>query len=132
MSAATMAAMIQQQEEEKNITPGGGDWSQYEFKILRTLMLSDQFSDPVRMREVPAAEAVAGWELHEKLDDYRLRLRRRVSCRAKDALLTQDPYRSMIRDPRDVRRIRLMFAKVLGTALLVGIIGAVLMAVFSR
>ena len=118
--AATIAAMMQQEEE--NFTPSGGDWSQYEFKILRAILFSKQFSDPIRLQQVLAEEAVAGWELHEKLDELRLRLRRKVSCRAKDALLAQDPYRTFINDPPVRRRYWLTIGLIFAGCFLLSVI----------
>jgi hypothetical protein len=114
MVAATMQhtrnVLAQQAEEEKNFMHDGGDGKEYEYKILRTFAYSTHFSEPVRFQNVLAEEAVAGWELHEKLDDFRIRLRRLTSYRAKDALLTQDPYRTLLQDPSARRRLKVKMA----------------------
>ncbi|MCW3052773.1 MAG: hypothetical protein JWN14_1943 [Chthonomonadales bacterium] len=113
MTAATMqhsgTVLAQQAEEEKNVPEGGGDGREYEYKILRTAPYSRQFSDRVAFQRVLAEEAATGWELHEKLDNFRMRLRRLTSCRVKDALLTQDPYRTFVDDPPARRRMNLTF-----------------------
>jgi len=68
--------------------------SDWEFKIVR----SD--TNAFRRQDVFATllqeESLAGWELVEKLDDRRVRFKRRRDARRRDATLPQgvDPYRS--------------------------------------
>ena len=92
--AATSEAqrVLQQQEEEEMTAPDSGDSARYEYKILRSI--TGAFRDPTKLRQALEEEARAGWELLEKFDDSRLRLRRPVECRKQDDLLGQDPYRT--------------------------------------
>ncbi len=64
----------------------------YEYKILRSAWAT--FRHPARLRAALDQEAEAGWDLFEKLDNNRVRLRRPIACRAQDAELHQDPYRT--------------------------------------
>lgn len=64
------------------------DW---EFKIVRSI---SGFRKPQRLRAMLVMEALAGWELLEKLDDNRVRLRRKTSQRAADATRAVDAYRT--------------------------------------
>ena len=66
-----------------------GDW---EFKILRSNLAS--FAKPEVLKQVCEEEARAGWVLLEKFDNQRLRFKRPVSARARDAGLDFDPYRT--------------------------------------
>jgi len=67
----------------------GHDW---EYKILRSAGIG--FHKPERLREALAAEALAGWELVEKFDGNRIRLKRPTSRRQLDGKLEFDPYRT--------------------------------------
>ncbi|MBN2499399.1 MAG: hypothetical protein JXB38_01450 [Anaerolineales bacterium] len=68
-----------------------GNW---EFKIVRSA--SAAFRKPEVLQQVLAEEAMAGWELLEKLDDSRLRLKRPRDARKRDDRLPPgvDPYRT--------------------------------------
>jgi len=66
----------------------------WEFKILRSS--SGRFRNPERLADVLREEAAAGWELLEKFDDRRIRLKRPRSARENDRGLALDPYRSHI------------------------------------
>ncbi len=101
VTAATAAAhrrrqrMLEEQEEIEmtKYSPDelDGNW---EFKIVRSA--SAAFRRPDVMQQVLAEEAVAGWELLEKLDDSRLRLKRPRDARKRDDRLppSVDPYRT--------------------------------------
>jgi hypothetical protein len=67
------------------------DW---EFKIVRSS--TSQFGKRDEFRALVEEEAVAGWQLLEKLDDSRVRFKRPASARQKDELLPKgmDPYRT--------------------------------------
>jgi hypothetical protein len=66
----------------------------WKFKILRSA--SGASKRPDQLARVPAEESSAGWELLEKFDDGRLRLKRSASARDRDADLpsSYDPYRT--------------------------------------
>src|SRR5262245_5111584 len=63
----------------------------FEYKIIRSA--TGAFKNPEKFRAALEEEARAGWELLEKLDDSRARLKRPISYRQQDGELTQDPYR---------------------------------------
>ena len=86
---AANAARRRQEEEELLAAPERENSPEWEFKILR-----GGFGSLERLRAALRAEARAGWDLHEKIDNQRLRLRRRVSARVDDSSLDVDPYRS--------------------------------------
>src|SRR5262249_3999078 len=70
-----------------NTDPSGA----VEYKIIRSA--TGAFKDPAKFRAALEEEARAGWDLVEKLDDSRARLRRSVTWRQKDGELSQDSYR---------------------------------------
>jgi hypothetical protein len=82
-----------QQEEEEEVTPLSADSTTgFEYKIIRSSM--GAFKKPDKLKAMLEEEARAGWELFEKLDDCRVRLRRSVAARQRDGDLNQDPYRT--------------------------------------
>lgn len=66
----------------------------YEYKILRTAWTN--FRNPARLQATLEYESQSGWDLFEKLDDQRLRLRRPITCRDEDATRPFDAYRSWV------------------------------------
>ena len=90
---AQQAARRREEEQMTDYSPGDltGDW---EFKIVRSTRAG--FRKPERLREVLAEEAIAGWELVEKFDDSRIRLKRPTSRRQLDGKLEFDPYRTTV------------------------------------
>ncbi len=102
MSGAHIAAQAaaekrkREQEEEEHMTrynpeEVNGEW---EFKIVRST--TGQFKKPDLFQQMVADEAVAGWQLLEKLDDNRVRFKRPISARKRDEMLPEgyDPYRT--------------------------------------
>lgn len=91
---AVAAGTRHRQEEEEmtsmNTDPSGA----VEYKIIRSA--TGAFKNPTKFRAALDEEARAGWELVEKLDDSRVRLRRAVECRQGDTGLDQDPYRTQV------------------------------------
>ncbi len=67
------------------------DW---EFKIVRSS--STAFRKPEVFQNLLSEESIAGWEMVEKLDDQRVRFKRRREARRRDASLPPglDPYRT--------------------------------------
>ncbi len=95
-SAAAAAKMRQEQQEEEELTPYthkdlAEDW---EFKILRSV--TGKFRDAAWLQSVLDEEARAGWQLVEKFDNARVRLKRPASARARDATLGFDAYRTSV------------------------------------
>jgi hypothetical protein len=93
-AAAAAAEAERRRKEEEEMTKYTdadlqGDW---EFKIVRANTMA--FRKPDVFRQVCAEEARAGWTLVEKFDDSRLRFKRPISARARDAGLEFDPYRT--------------------------------------
>lgn len=103
MTAATSAATTasaaaaetrRQHEEEEELTPYfpeelDGDW---EFKILRSI--TGAFGKPEQLRRALEDEALSGWVLVEKFDDFRLRLKREVGVHDDERNPDIDPYRT--------------------------------------
>ena len=94
-AAAAAAKRARDYEEEEEVTPLNSDPSgATEYKIIRSATAA--FKNPAKFRAALEQEARAGWELVEKLDDARVRLRRSISWRQKDGELSQDPYRTKV------------------------------------
>lgn len=68
-----------------------GSW---EFKIMRSA--TSAFRKPEVLMRVLEVESLGGWELVEKFDDGRLRLKRPVAARRNDATLPKGykPYQT--------------------------------------
>ena len=100
-----------------------GDW---EFKIVRSS--SGAFRRPEIFQTLLQEESLAGWELVEKLDDRRVRFKRRKDARRRDAALPPgiDPYRSQY--GRDTTTAAVIIGVVI--ALVLGF-GVALFAAFS-
>jgi hypothetical protein len=93
-AAAEMARRRRQEEEEMTpYTPQDLNEG-WEFKILRSA--TKVFKRPEFLRQTLEEEAKAGWQLVEKFDDDRIRLKRPPSARANDASLDFDPYRTYV------------------------------------
>ena len=96
---------------------------QFEYKIIRSV--TKAFRTPAFFQQTLQEEAQAGWQLVEKLDDGRVRLRRSVECRNNDAHLTQDAYRTNI-GMGEVQLVFVILGSVLGTLILIGLVVAFL------
>ncbi|MCX6783801.1 MAG: hypothetical protein NT141_01900 [candidate division WWE3 bacterium] len=92
-AAAAAARMRQEEEEMTTYTPEDLN-NGWEFKILRANRIGG-FKDPLVLKKALDEEAQTGWQLVEKFDDYRLRLKRKISERSKDSQATSDPYRTI-------------------------------------
>lgn len=130
MSAAAAAAEAErrrkQEEEEEMTAPYGDEPAQYEYKIIRSATRG--FRDPAWFKTILEEEARAGWELFEKFDDSRVRLRRDVKWRERDATLSQDPYRIRVGVSEGVVVVWVLLAMLIGIPSVVGIIIAVVAA----
>ncbi len=111
--------MLQEQEEEERMTRYSSDDlnDNWEFKIIRSE--TAEFRKPEVFQQLLQEESIAGWQLVEKLDDMRIRLKRPASARKRDAMLPEgyDPYRT--RFGASTRPIMLVIL-VLGLAIAVG------------
>jgi hypothetical protein len=124
---AVAIKLKQDREEEEEVNPVETDGpTGYEYKILRSTM--GAFKDRATLKATLEEEARAGWELYELLDSCRMRLRRSVAWRAKDAELTQDPYRMRVGASEGAIALRI----VLVTLALIGVVVAVLLLVMNK
>ncbi len=102
-----------------NTDPSGA----VEYKIIRSA--TGAFKDPAKFRAALDEEARAGWELVEKLDNSRARLRRSTDVRKRDAELGQDPYRTQVGMGEAAFAVSIAVAVLLGVALLLGAVAGV-------
>lgn len=123
MSAAHAAAVAEQtrrHEEEELTSYRSQDLQGWEFKILRSA--TGAFKDPAKLQQALAEEATFGWELVEKFDDQRLRLKRATATRNLPTATGSDPYRTEF----GMSEARLVFyvitAITLGMAAIIGVI----------
>lgn len=65
-----------------------------EYKVVQSN--TPMFANPERLKAVMAEEARAGWDLVEKLDNYKLRFARDISHRAQDDARGFDAYRTQV------------------------------------
>lgn len=113
-SAAAAAARRRREQEEEEMTMMNTDPSgAVEYKIIRSA--TGAFKDPGKFRAALDEESRAGWELVEKLDNSRARLRRSTECRKGDAGVGQDPYRTQV----GISEGALAFGIVVGVLLLI-------------
>ena len=126
-AAAAAAARRKREQEEEEMTLMNSDPSgEFEYKIIRSV--TGAFKDPTKFRAALDEEARAGWELLEKLDNSRARLRRSTDCRNGDAGLGQDPYRTQV----GISEGALAIGIVVGVFLLIGaVLGIVALLVRS-
>jgi hypothetical protein len=96
-NAAIIAAVAAQQreaEEEEEMTKyKPEDLNGWEFKILRSNQLGG-FKNKDVLKAILFEEAENGWELVEKFDEYRLRLKRKTTHRTKPSAHAVDEYRT--------------------------------------
>lgn len=71
----TAASRMRREEEESMSSFTSTELKGYEFKIVRTHL--NQFKDAQSIDQLLTEEKQAGWELFEKLDDSRLRLKKK-------------------------------------------------------
>jgi hypothetical protein len=120
-SAAAAAARRREElriEEEQETAPMAAD-DGYEYKILRSNWSS--FKSPTAMRSALEYEAQFGWDLFEKLDNSRLRMRRPIQCREQDAERTHDPYRIWVGPSDKAIGVFVVVAMVVVVALIIGL-----------
>ena len=119
-AAAAAQLLLQQEEEELTKYTDADLQGEWEFKILRSNLNS--FAKPEILKQVCDEEARAGWVLLEKFDNQRLRFKRPISARARDAGLEFDPYRTLYGTSSAAVVLVVVFAMVFGAAALVGAI----------
>ena len=96
----------------------------YEYKILRSGWTT--FRNPARLRSILEYEAESGWDLFEKLDDQRLRLRRPITCRQEDALRPHDAYRIWVGPAENAAAAIIVLAIFAAIAIMLGIMAMVM------
>ena len=96
-TAAAAEARRRMMEEEEQMTGYSNDEleNDWEFKIVRAN--TNVFGKPEELQKLVGEEKQAGWVLLEKLDDSRVRFKRRRSAYTNDVQLISsgiDPYRT--------------------------------------
>jgi hypothetical protein len=91
-AALAAARRRREEEEEKMIGYNPSDLEGWEFKIVRSHY--GKFGKSEIINRVVSEEAQNGWELLEKLDDCRIRFKRRTDKRSLDSGGDIDPYRT--------------------------------------
>lgn len=125
-SAAAAAAAEQQRrrEEEEMTTYTPQDLSgEWEFKILRST--TGAFKNPQRLKDTLEVERQAGWDLVEKFDNSRIRLKRPASARNEDAMRLIDPYRTYV-GPTEGQFAVIILGSVFGALAVIGLIVAII------
>lgn len=89
-----MSFLIPNADEELDSNPDLELLMDVEYKIVQAN--TPLFSNTEKMNAILAEEAPAGWQLVEKMDNYKLRLRRDISARDNDSNLSFDPYRCQV------------------------------------
>ncbi len=90
-AAAVAAQQAKLREEEEELTKySEKDLSGWEFKIVRSVTKINN----ERFRQLCEEESKNGWELMEKFDDNRVRFKRLIENRERDATADIDPYRT--------------------------------------
>ena len=125
-AAAVAAAQRRRAEAEEEHMTGyrAEELEGWEFKIIRTSTRS--FADREKMRAILSEEGQAGWELVEKFDDYRVRLKRRTDARSSDSQLSFDPYRTHVGTHPNVLAIRALV--IVAGVLTAGLAAAIVIA----
>ena len=100
--------------------PDTGAAGPCEDKIIRSATTA--FKKPAALRAALAVEAHAGWELLEKFDDARVRLRRHVRWREQDAELPQDPYRTWVGISEGTLTLWIVLGTFLGVPVVIGLV----------
>ena len=130
-AAAAKRKRDREREEEEEVTPLNSDPSGVvEYKIIRSA--TGAFKNPAKFRAALEEEARAGWELVEKLDDSRVRLRRSIAWRQKDGELAQDPYRIKVGMSESVLALWIALGALAGTAVLIGLVFGILTSVLPK
>lgn len=80
----------QRREQEEEMTHNGDfEGSDWEFKIIRSA--TGAFRNTLFTQKILDEEAQSGWEMIEKFDNSRIRLKRRKNCELRHPSI--DPYR---------------------------------------
>ena len=93
-AAAAKRAAEMRKEEEELTTYKDSDLDGWEFKIVRSH--TGKFKDSQYLERIRQEELQNGWEQLEKFDNNRVRFKRRIEHRGRDAHATTDPYRGTV------------------------------------
>ena len=122
IAAAAAEKRRRQHEEEERMTTYSNDElnGEWEFKIVRSG--SGAFRKPEGFQKMLNEESIAGWQLLEKLDNSRVRLKRPKGARQRDAMLPPgiDPYR--IQKGTDTRAFLIILGVGLTALLVAGVV----------
>ncbi len=92
------------------------DLEGWEFKIIRSA--TRVFADRTKMQAILDEESQAGWEMVEKFDDQRIRLKRSADRRSMDGQSEIDPYRTNVGTSQALIVVLILVG-------LVGVLGAI-------
>jgi len=117
---AAAAARQQNENEEETLTAYrrtdlSEDW---EFKILRSA--AGAFGKSELLRRALEDEALSGWVMVEKFDEFRLRLKRRRNETDDELNPDIDPYRTVYGNGNIVRRLTWLMFSVVAVVVLGG------------
>ncbi len=115
-TAAGIAAELMRQEEEEMTAYDKDDLDGWEFKIIRSN--TGKFKKSEAIKTLCQEESKAGWEMVEKFDDNRIRFKRRIENRNRDAQSQIDPYRTRV----GIGDAKLAFVIIASIAAAVGIV----------
>ncbi len=125
-AAAAAEAARQMREEEEEMTPYTGQElaENWEFKIIRST--TGSFRKPDIFRQMLAEESESGWQLVEKFDDGRVRLKRpRVAPNsASSGDTSRDPYRTTFGMSQGALVTWILVGMFAGIAALIGVVVA--------
>ena len=65
-----------------------------EYKIIQAT--TPYFANTQNLKTILEEEAESGWELVEKMDNYKIRVQRQISHRSDDGNRNRDPYRTQV------------------------------------
>jgi len=99
---------------------GSDEIEGWEFKIVRAS--TRKFKNREFFRATCEEEARAGWEMLEKFDDNRVRLRRKIEHRDGDLHREIDPYRTLVGISMDHLGFLIAASVLAGTGILLGIV----------
>ena len=125
-AAAAAEAARRMREEEEEMTPYTGQelTENWEFKIIRSN--TGSFRKPEIFRQMLAEESESGWQLVEKFDDGRVRLKRPRGAPSSvgDGDSGRDPYRTTYGMSQGALVTWILVGTFAGIAVLIGVVVA--------
>jgi hypothetical protein len=125
-AAAAAAERRRLQEEEEMTTYSQEELQAWEFKIVRAN--TSIFGKSAEFNKLIQEEAQSGWIMVEKFDNSRVRFKRPVSAREKDAQLPTgiDPYRTHYGMSTVLFVFLVIIITLVGTCILMALIFAII------